>query len=288
MLFAHSHGLKLGLKLAKPTKSDPPSRTRSADPIGSDSLAGGEQSIPGKVATKDEDIFLRLHGQLKTLEETEKYAQGDLLGTNASLFKRHVAEATLATAAALYSASPSRGMCWDKSSGKSQSHERDHPAAASVPNADYALVPESSGAAAAYVNYENKELQYRLENVSPLSRPLESISINIKEELGQYIGVSLGYQQIGGEGQIELRFYPVDQNLAQANAPHSHSIITSTNELARSHKATTFGNAESGNPQKACGKGENESKPACNEDSVPSSLKLQPEFRKTDRLRSKL
>jgi hypothetical protein len=163
--------------------------------------------------------------------------------------------------------------------GPSQVHsphgpERDQATADSLPASDDAVVPESSGAVAACVKSENKELQYRLENASTPSCPLESISINIKEELGQYIGVSLGYQQIGGTGQIELRFYPVDQNYAQANDQHIHSITTSINELSRSHQAKTFENAES---QKACGKGNNEAQPDCHEDSVPSSLNLRPE-----------
>jgi hypothetical protein len=231
----------------------------------------------GEVITKDEDIFLRLQGQLKTLEETAKYAEGEGLGINATLFKRRIAEARLATTAALYSAIPDRGLCWDKSPEKSHVHKCNHAAAASLPNSNYAVVPESSGAAAACVNYENKELQYRLENTSTLSRPLESISINIKEELGQYIGVSLGYQQIGGTGQIELRLYPVDQDLAQANDQHIHSITTSINELTRSHQANTSENAGSGDVPKENGKGDGEAKPACNRDSVPSSLNLQPE-----------
>jgi hypothetical protein len=166
--------------------------------------------------------------------------------------------------------------------GPSQVHsphgpERDQATADSLPASDDAVVPESSGAVAACVKSENKELQYRLENASTPSRPLESISINIKEELGQYIGVSLSYQQIGGTGQIELQLYPVDQDLAQANDQNIHSITTSINELTRSHQANKSENAGSGDVPKENGKGDGEAKPACNRDSVPSFLNLQPE-----------
>ena len=166
--------------------------------------------------------------------------------------------------------------------GPSQVHsphgpERDQAAADSLPASDNAVVPESSGAAAACVNCKNKEQQYRPENASTLPRPLEKISITLEKDLGKHVGISVDYQPICGSGQIEVRLYPIEQASAQANAQHSHSETPSINEPLRSHEAATSENAESGNPQKPCGKGKNEAQPDCYEDSDPSSLHLQPE-----------
>ena len=121
-----------------------------------------------------------------------------------------------------------------------------------------------------------EEQRHRLDNTSTQSRPLEHTLSNENQSC-QNIGVSAGHQQMGRRQQIVQQLYPVEQKSAQANAQRSHSETPGVNESTRSHESATSENPESGSSPKACGKGEKETQPDFQEDSVHSSSTLPPE-----------